>query len=93
MTLETLISNIRYLLNNANVVGVVDEIKSMIKHDLNGTNNDDLISDLENLENLLDDLEHTANELESAADELENNELNGDYNDDADDLADDETQK
>lgn len=74
------------------VVGKIDEIKSMIKHDLDGTDNDDLIGDLENLENLLDDLEVAFNEVESATDDLSNNEAMGLYDDETDD-NDDENQK
>lgn len=87
MTLETLISNIRYILNLADVVGKVDEIKSMIKYDLDGTNNDDLILALENLENLLDDLETASNQVEEAIDEIDNDALLGAYDetDDEDD--------
>ena len=91
MKLETLLSNIFYLLNTIDVVGKVDEIKSMIKHDLDGTDNDDLMGDLENLENLLDDLEVAFNEVENAADELSNNEAMGGY--DEEDEEDDEAQK
>jgi hypothetical protein len=90
MKLSTLIENIRFLINRANVTGIVDEIKSMITHDLDGTNNDDLIGALENIENLLDDLETESNEIESAVDELEEENDLGTY-DDADD-ADDENQ-
>jgi len=74
------------------VVGKIDEIKSMIKHDLDGTDNDDLIGDIENLENLLDDLEVAFNEVENATDELSNNEAMGLYDDETDD-NDDENQK
>jgi methyl-accepting chemotaxis protein len=89
MTLETLLSNIRYLLELADVVSKVDEMKSMIKYDLDGTNNDDLMLALENLENLLDDLEHASNEISDAVDEIENDALLGGY-DETDDETDDD---
>jgi methyl-accepting chemotaxis protein len=89
MTLETLLSNIRYLLEIADVVSKVDEMKSMIKYDLDGTNNDDLMLALENLENLLDDLEHASNEISDAVDEIENDALLGGY-DETDDETDDD---
>jgi ABC-type transporter Mla subunit MlaD len=79
MTLETLLSNIRYLLEIADVVSKVEEMKSMIKYDLDGTNNDDLMLALENLENLLDDLEHASNEITDAVDEIESDALLGAY--------------
>jgi hypothetical protein len=90
MTLETLLSNIRYLLNLADVVGKVDEMKSMIKYDLDGTSNDDLILALENLENLLDDLEHASNEINDAVDEIENDALLGGYDETDDDNEDED---
>lgn len=79
MTLDTLLSNIRYLLEIADVVSKVEEMKSMIKYDLDGTNNDDLMLALENLENLLDDLEHASNEITDAVDEIESDALLGAY--------------
>ena len=89
MTLETLLSNIRYLLELAEIVGKVDDMKSMIKYDLDGTSNDDLILALENLENLLDDLEHASNEISDAVDEIESEAILGAY-DETDDETDDD---
>lgn len=72
MTIKTLIENALYLTQKLDIFGLIDDIKSQRKYDLDGDDDDAHGDDLDEMENLLDDLETAYNLIADKLEEIQN---------------------
>ena len=72
MNIKTLLDNALYLIQRLDIFGLIDDVKSQRKYDLDGDDDDANADDLDEMENLLDNLETAYNELADKLEEIQN---------------------
>jgi hypothetical protein len=84
MKLTHFLENAQYLMQEADLYGKANEIRDLLKYDLNGTNSKRLMKDLEHIEKLLDVLERAYADMNNHLDAMEQLTSDSDYNDTGD---------
>ena len=84
MKLTHFLENAQYLMHDADLYGKADEIRDLLKYDLNGTNSKRLMKDLEHILALLDVLERAYADMNNHLDAMEQVADDPEYNDTGD---------
>jgi len=84
MKLTHFLENAQYLMRDADLYGKANEIRDLLKYDLNGTNSKRLMKNLDHILELLARLEDAYSKINNHLDAMEQLTSDSDYNDTGD---------